>query len=114
MLVLSFEVFIHARYLHCATHFICLVPARRRLARLQLVEIPPADGQVAAVLIHTLAEAVDILCAHARRLLVHLRSVCVGGVVVLGSGLCGRGASATEETADCMPDRGADCDTTVA
>jgi hypothetical protein len=91
----------------------CLVPARCRLARLQLIQVPPADCQVTAVFVHALAEAVDVLRAHARRLVVHLRGVGVGSVVVLRSGLCGRGGPTAKEAADCVADGGADSDSAI-
>jgi hypothetical protein len=33
------------------------------LACLELVKVPPADGQAALVLVHALAELVDVICA---------------------------------------------------
>lgn len=81
------------------------------LARLQLIQIPPADGQAALVLIHALAEVVDVRLAGAAlvgslALLVLLREV-----GVLGRGLGGRGGAAAEEAADGVADGGAYCDT---
>jgi hypothetical protein len=88
-----------------------LVRGRRLLARLQLVQVPPADGQVALVLRHAVVEALDVASAGAGRLLALLHLlVLLREVGVLGRGLGGRGA-ATEEAADGVADGGADCDT---
>lgn len=91
-----------------------LVLARRLLARLQLIQIPPADGQRALVLVHAPPEVANVGGAGAgavvllRRVVVgrHARLLGVGGRRRLG------GAAAAEEAADGVADGGADGDTT--
>jgi hypothetical protein len=88
-----------------------LVRGGRLLARLQLVQVPPADGQVALVLCHAVVEALDVASAGAGRLLALLHLlVLLREVGVLGRSLGGCGATA-EEAAKGVADGGADCDT---
>jgi hypothetical protein len=91
-----------------------LVLTSRRLTRLKLVQIPSTDGQASLVVIHALAELVDVVRACARAL--HLRDGAVGRLVLRGElggcggrGFGGRGAAATEPAADCVADGGSDC-----
>lgn len=89
-----------------------LVLSRGRLARLELVQVPSADGQAALVLVHALAEVIDVSRTRARRLLHLCRGlVLLGEVGVLGRGFGGRGRAAAEPAADGVADGGADCDT---
>jgi hypothetical protein len=44
-----------------------LVLTSRLLARLELVQVPSADGQAALVVVHALAEGVDVVRARASR-----------------------------------------------
>jgi len=93
-----------------------LVLARRRLTRLQLIQIPPAHREVPLVLIHALPEVADVRLARLRRLKVLVDGVLATlglreGLGGLGRGGRGGGAAA-EETADGVADGGADCDTT--
>ena len=89
-----------------------LVLAGSGLARLELVKVPTADGQVALVLVHAAPEVGDVLRAHAGSLVLGVH----GGLAVLGLGerLVGRrsGAGATAEpAADGVTDGGTDSDT---
>lgn len=90
-----------------------LVLAGGSLARLELVKVPAADGQVALVLVHAAPEVADILCANAGSLVLGVH----GGLAVLGLGerLVGRrsgcAGSAAEPTADGVTDGGTDSDT---
>lgn len=76
----------------------------------QLLQIPPADLHVAAVLVHALGELRSRALAVARG--VPLVVVLLGGCGLglrRGSGL---GGAAGEEAADGVADGGTDCDTT--
>ena len=89
-----------------------LVLAGGSLARLELVKVPAADGQVALVLVHAAPEVADVLCAHAGSLVLGVH----GGLAVLGLGerLIGRrscAGSAAEPAADGVADGGTDSDT---
>jgi hypothetical protein len=83
-----------------------LVLTSRRLTRLELVKIPSTDSQTALVVIHALAEALDVVCARTS-LSLHLSS-CVGGLVLsaelggLGRGFSGGRGAAAEPAADCV------------
>lgn len=88
------------------------------LASLELIEIPRADGHVAVVLVEAAAEIGDIRLARAGLAVALLLALLLGGLhekrVLLLLLLSGRGAgAAAEEAADCVSDRGADCDTTA-
>lgn len=89
-----------------------LILLRGRLTRLQLIQIPPTNRQIALVLIHARLEAADLALADLGRLvgLVHR----VLAVLRLGDGLVGRGlrsgGAAAEPAADGVPDGGSDCD----
>jgi hypothetical protein len=92
-----------------------LVLTSRRLTSLKLVKIPPTNRQTTLVVIHALAEALDVICA--RTGLRHLSGRGVGGLVLcaelggLGGGFGGGGGAATEPAADCVAYGGAYCDT---
>lgn len=93
-----------------------LVLPSRRLARLELIQIPPADAQAPLVLIHAPAEAGHVLGARAAlRLLA--RGVHLVRVLELGGGggrLRGRAAAAAgEPAAHRVADRGAHCHSAV-
>lgn len=90
-----------------------LVLARGLLARLQLVQVPAADVEVALVLGHAVIEGLDVTSARAGRLaLRHGRLlVLLSEVGALGRGLGGCGRAAAEETANGVADGRADCDT---
>jgi len=90
-----------------------LVLAGSGLARLELVKVPAANGQVALVLVHAAPEVADILCANAGSLVLGVH----GGLAVLGLGerLVGRrscAGPAAEPAADGVADGGTDSDTT--
>jgi len=78
-----------------------LVRARCTLARLQLIQVPAADGQVTLVLVHAAAEAGHLLAAHGRRLV--LRRLHRFRLLLLGR--CRRPA---EPSADGVADAGSD------
>lgn len=90
-----------------------LVLAGSGLARLELVKVPTADGQVALVLVHAAPEVADVLCANTGSLVLRVH----GGLAVLGLGkrLVGRrsgcAGSAAEPAADGVTDGGADSNT---
>ena len=89
-----------------------LVLAGSGLARLELVKVPAADGQVAMVLVHAAPEVADVLCAHAGSLVLGVH----GGLAVLGLGerLVSRrscAGSSAEPAADGVADRGTDSNT---
>jgi hypothetical protein len=88
-----------------------LVLAGCGLACLELVQVPAADGQAALVLVHALAEVVDVArtCAGRLHLCRVLVLLCEFGV--LGRGVGGGGGAAAEPAADCVADRGSDGDT---
>ena len=83
-----------------------LVLASRRLTRLELVKIPSTDGQTALVIVHALAEALDVVRT-GTSLSLHLSS-CVGGLVLsaelggLGRSFSRGGGAAAEPAADCV------------
>lgn len=91
-----------------------LVIPRRLLASLQLLHVPPADIQVAVVLVHAAREVLDVHGARAGGFLASggVGVVCAGlsvvEVVLGGGGLLGGlglgclGAAAAEEAADCV------------
>lgn len=90
-----------------------LVLAGSGLARLELVKVPAADGQVALVLVHAAPEVADVLCAHAGSLVLGVHH----GLAVLGLGkrLVGRrsgcAGAAAEPATDGVTDGGTDSDT---
>ena len=89
-----------------------LVLAGSGLARLELVKVPTADGQVALVLVHTAPEVADVLCAHAGSLVLGVH----GGLAVLGLGerLVGRrscAGAAAEPATDGVTNGRTDSDT---
>jgi hypothetical protein len=92
-----------------------LVLAGGSLARLELVKVPAADGEVALVLVHAAPEVGDVLCANAGGLVLGVH----GGlaVLVLGERLVDRrsgcAGAAAEPTANGVADGGTDCDTAV-
>lgn len=95
------------------THSTLILP-RSRLARLELIQVPPADGKASLVLVHALAEVIDVGRADAALGRGVDLLVLLGEVVVLGRGLGGRGGGAAgEPAADGVADRGADCYTAV-
>ena len=94
-----------------------LVLTGRRLAGLELVQVPATDSQTTLVLVHALAEALDIVCARTR--LRHLSRRRVSGLVlggefsVLRRGFGGGRGTASKPAADCVADGGSYCDTAV-
>ena len=94
-----------------------LVVRSSLLASLELVQVPAADRQATLVLIHALAEVVDVGRANAAALLRRVvLLVLLGEVGALGrllGGGSGR-AAAAEKTADGVADGGADGNTAVA
>lgn len=92
----------------CHDRYDPLVLASRGLASLELVKIPTTDSQTTLVLIHALAEALDVVCARAG--LRHLGGSLVGRLVlsrefrILGRGISGGGGAAAEPAADCVAD----------
>jgi len=92
------------------------------LACLELLHIPPTNCHISLILVHALREVLDIrrtwalLCGTLRLRLavveatVHWLRICVGRARLLGCLL--RGA-ATEEAADGVADRRADCYTAI-
>ena len=94
-----------------------LVLTSRRLAGLELVQVPATDSQTTLVLVHALAEALDIVCARTR--LRHLSRRRVSGLVlggefsVLRRGFGGGRGTASKPAADCVADGGSYCDTAV-
>jgi hypothetical protein len=90
-----------------------LILASRGLASLELIQVPSTDGQATLVLVHALAEVVDVRRTCASRL--HLCGVLVllCEFRVLGRGFGGCGRAATEPAADCVTNRGSDGDTAV-
>lgn len=102
----------------CAsTHIQLLIQSSRLLTRLQLIQVPPTNGQIALVLIHTPLEALHFVSARRRAgLLLLLCGLAVRDLSVLRllrrrGFLDGRGcaAAAAEEAADGVADGGADC-----
>lgn len=86
-----------------------LILSSSLLTSLKLIKIPPTNAQRALILIHTLAESIDIVCASASRGALGVRlllSVLLREVCGLGRCFgCGRGGgSAEEEIADCVAD----------
>jgi hypothetical protein len=94
-----------------------LVLTSRRLAGLELVQVPATDSQTTLVLVHALAEALDIVCARTR--LRHLSRRRVSGLVLSGEfsvlrrGFGGGRGTASKPAADCVADGGSYCDTAV-
>ena len=94
-----------------------LVLTSRRLAGLELVQVPATDSQTTLVLVHALAEALDIVCARTR--LRHLSRRRVSGLVlggefsVLRRGFGGGRGTASKPAADCVADGRSYCDTAV-
>lgn len=88
----------------------------RRLACLQLVQVPPADRQVALVLIHASPEVLDVGPAYRWWLVVAVHGVLA--VLVLRHGLrglgcwCSGGRATSEEATDGVADAGTYCYTT--
>ena len=89
----------------------------RRLAGLELVQVPATDSQTTLVLVHALAEALVIVCARTR--LRHLSRRRVSGLVlggefsVLRRGFGGGRGTASKPAADCVADGRSYCDTAV-
>src|SRR5262245_34356090 len=78
----------------------CLLVLRScLLTSLQLVQIPAANGQAALVLVHALAEVVDVGLAGAALVRVAHLLVLLGEIRVLGRLLGGRGRAAAGEEA---------------
>lgn len=106
--------YIHTLPLHTGYYPFCfvlllhqnysLVLTSRRLACLELVKVPSTDSQAALVLVHALAEALDVVCAGTR--LCHLSGCLVlcGEVGILGRGVGRGGRTTAEETANCVAD----------
>ena len=94
-----------------------LVLTSRRLAGLELVQVPATDSQTTLVLVHALAEALDIVCARTR--LRHLSRRRVSGLVLGGEfsvfrrGFGGGRGTASKPAADCVANGGSYCDTAV-
>lgn len=94
-----------------------LVLRSRRLTRLQLIQIPPANRQAALVLIHALAKIAHVRVTDLGRLVGLVERV----LAVLGlrdrlggfGGRGGGGGAAAEEAADGVADGGAYCDAAV-
>jgi hypothetical protein len=81
------------------------------LTRLELIQIPPTNRQVALVLIHTTLEVHHLRLAHLGRLIALVHRVLA--VRLLSDGLvdrCLRSAAAAEEAAEGVADAGADRD----
>jgi hypothetical protein len=94
-------------------HLFHLVLTRSLLARLELIQVPPANRQAPLVVIHALSELIDVVGACAALLRAHVDlGVLLREVGVLGrvGGGFGRGAAA-EPAAYCVADGGADGDT---
>ena len=91
-----------------------LILASSSLASLELIQVPPTDGQVALLLIRALPEVGDVLRTDLRRLVLLVHRILA--IVLLGDrlvgGRCSLGAAA-EHSAERMTDAGADCDTAV-
>jgi hypothetical protein len=86
-----------------------LVLTSRRLAGLELVQVPATDSQTTLVLVHALAEALDIVCARTR-----VSGLVLGGEFsVLRRGFGGGRGTASKPAADCVADGGSYCDTAV-
>lgn len=85
-------------YRHFSAFFICfrsnLVLSSRSLASLELIQIPAANGQAALVLIHALAEVVDVRGACTRLLRLRRGLVLLCEIRVLRRGLGGGGGRA--------------------
>lgn len=104
-----------------STYSAILVLTSCTLARLQLIQIPPANGQISLVLIHTSLETSHLVPAHTGpTLLLRVLSLSVRQLSLLRllrrSGFLnwsGSTATAAEESSDCVTDRGTDCDTTA-
>lgn len=83
-----------------------LVLASCCLTRLELVQVPPTNGQATLILVHALAEALHIVCAGSR--LGHLSGCLAGRLVlcskfsVLGRGIGGSRGTATKPSANRM------------
>jgi hypothetical protein len=94
-----------------------LVLTSRRLAGLELVQVPTTDSQTTLVLVHALAEALNVVRARTR--LRHLSRRRVSGLVlggefsVLRRGFGGGRGTASKPAADCVADGGSYCDTAV-
>ncbi|KAH8623704.1 hypothetical protein IG631_21409 [Alternaria alternata] len=94
-----------------------LVLTSRRLAGLELIQVPATDSQTTLVLVHALAEALDIVCARTR--LCHLSRRRASGLVLSGEfsvlrrGFGGGRGTASKPAADCVADGGSYCDTAV-
>jgi hypothetical protein len=92
-----------------------LVLAGSSLARLELVKVPAADGEVALVLVHAAPEVGDVLSANAGGLVLGVHHGLA--VLVLGQRLVGRrsgcAGAAAEPTANGVADGRTDCDTAV-
>lgn len=88
-----------------------LVLTSRSLTSLKLIQIPPTNAQTPLILIHALAEAINIIGTRARALLsTRVDSVLLRELGGLGGSLSRRGAAAAAEPAsDCVADRGSDC-----
>jgi len=92
-----------------------LVLASSRLASLELLQVPPADLHVAALLVHAPRELLRRAGAVVAPRLVVGVAAAVGLDVVLGRGLGGEGlvgGAAAEEAGDGVADGGAYRDTT--
>lgn len=87
----------------------------------QLVKVPSANGHVALVVIHALAEVADVSfagrglpgavrCAALPETVVHRLGFCRGRLLGLGRSA---GAAAGEKTTDSVADGGTNCYTTV-
>ena len=112
----------HSRYPEFHAHAYAIFPSllvlsSRLLARLELVQVPATDSQTTLVLVHALAEALDIVCARTR--LRHLSRRRVSGLVLSGEfsvlrrGFGGGRGAASKPAADCVADGGSYCDTAV-
>lgn len=100
--------------LHSISLYYTLVLTSRSLASLQLIQVPPADCQATLVLVHALAERVDVLSARpGLRLRRSVDLVLLLELGALGRRLGRRAAATTEPAADGMADGRSDCDTAV-
>lgn len=101
----SFSIF------HCSSSIFTpfslphLILTRRTLARLELIQVPAADRQVALVVVHAAFKALHFVGADGS--LLHV-CVCVALLLLLfegcGLGFCWGGGAAAEEAADCVAD----------
>jgi hypothetical protein len=82
------------------------------LASLELIQVPAANGQTTLVLVHALAEVVDVSRASTALLLCRgVDAVLLGELSALGRCLSRRTAATAEPATDGVANAGSDCDT---